>query len=207
MSSSPTYLDPIVIPLITGETVLDVACGYGRWANLIRSNFWEAGLESPPQVDGFDAFENNVTFCRGQGSYRSVWHQKLPGPLEGKWDTVLACEIIEHLPPEHVAEAFEVLEAAANKRVIFSTPNFSNLRGGLDTLCGYNDYEAHLSYVPRTEFLRRGYKVIGAGFGNPESLITRALWKLDPRTVFWFQSLSRLFPSLGHATVAYKDIA
>jgi hypothetical protein len=47
----------------SAETVLDVACGYGRWGCLIRSNFWEAGLSRPPDVDGMDAFE---------GEYRSV---------------------------------------------------------------------------------------------------------------------------------------
>ena len=49
MSSSPSYLDPIILPLIIGESVLDVGCGYGRWGNLIQSNFWEAGLSSPPK--------------------------------------------------------------------------------------------------------------------------------------------------------------
>ena len=205
MSSSPTYLDPIVIPLIKGETVLDVGCGYGRWANLIRSNFWEAEMAKPPLVDGFDAFENNVEFCRGQNAYREVWQHLLPEPLSGKWDTVLACEIIEHIPQEQTASAIAALEAVAAKRIIFSTPNFPNYRGGLDTIVGYNEYEAHVSYVSRAEFRRRGYRVVGAGFGNPESLLTRGLWKLDRRTTQWFQSVSRLFPSLGTATVAYKD--
>jgi hypothetical protein len=56
MSSLPSYLDPIILPLIVGETVLDSACGYGRWGNLIQSNFWEAGLSEYPKIDGFDAF-------------------------------------------------------------------------------------------------------------------------------------------------------
>ena len=72
MSSSPTFLDPVIIPLIVGETVLDVACGYGRWGNLIQSNFWEAGLNKPPEVDGFDGFLPNVEFCSNKNCYRKV---------------------------------------------------------------------------------------------------------------------------------------
>src|SRR5438552_1358311 len=96
MSSSASYLDPVVLPLIVGESVLDVACGYGRWCHLIQSNYWEAGLSQPPVVDGFDAFEPNVAHCRRSGCYRKLWQQTLPSALDGTWDTVLACEVIEH---------------------------------------------------------------------------------------------------------------
>ena len=84
MSSSATFLDPIVIPLIVGDSVLDVGCGYGRWGGLIRSNFWEAGLTRPPVVDGFDAFVPNVALSESTGTYRRVWHQRLPGAIDGQ---------------------------------------------------------------------------------------------------------------------------
>src|SRR5687768_10925265 len=109
MSSSPSFLDPVILPLIIGETVLDVGCGYGRWGFLIRSNFWEAGLAAPPTVDGFDAFEPNVELCARSGSYRRVWHQRMPSPLPGSWDTVLACEIIEHIDQSEVEHVLNVL--------------------------------------------------------------------------------------------------
>src|SRR5262249_36773399 len=138
MSSSPSFLDPIVLPLLKGDTVLDAACGYGRWGNLIRTNFWEAGLKEPPAIDGFDAFEPNLELCTRGGAYRNVWRHTLPSPLPGQWDTVLACEIIEHLPEADATRAIDVLEQAARRRVIFSTPNWHYLRGGGDTIVGYN---------------------------------------------------------------------
>jgi 2-polyprenyl-3-methyl-5-hydroxy-6-metoxy-1,4-benzoquinol methylase len=206
MSSSPTYLDPIVIPLVIGETVLDVGCGYGRWANLIHSNFWEAGLLKPPQVDGLDAFQPNVDFCTAQGRYRNVWYQELPSQITGSWDTVLACEIIEHLAQDKVEEMLKTLESVAKKRIIVSTPNFPYYRTGGDTILGFNDFEAHLSYLSRDFFRHQGYKIIGAGFGNPRNLIFRAVRKINLNFRLAWQSLPVLFPALGESIVAYKDI-
>ncbi|MEQ8971689.1 MAG: methyltransferase domain-containing protein [Coleofasciculus sp. C1-SOL-03] len=206
MSSSPTYLDPIILPLLSGATVLDVGCGYGRWGHLIQSNFWEAGLTEPPQVDGFDAFLPNVEFCSKHSCYRKVWHQVMPSPLTGTWDTVLACEFIEHIEQKAVEEVIEILEGAAKKRVIFSTPNWPYYRGGGDTILGYNDLEAHLSYVSRDFFGRRGYTLIGAGFGNPTNLVVRAVKKLKFSWEPALQSIPRMFPKLGHSLVAYKNI-
>ncbi|GAA6621796.1 class I SAM-dependent methyltransferase [Scytonema sp. NUACC26] len=207
MSSSPLYLDSIVVPLITGDTVLDVGCGLGRWGNLIQSNYWEAQLNKPPLVDGVDAFQANVEYCSLQKCYRTVWHQVMPSPLEDKWDTVLACEIIEHIEQEKVESFLNILEKAANKRVIISTPNYPCFREGSETIVGFNDFEAHLSYVSsRDDFRRRGYKLVGGGLRKwtkypglfVEQLI--APWKLG------FESISKLIPFLADSIVAYKDL-
>jgi 2-polyprenyl-3-methyl-5-hydroxy-6-metoxy-1,4-benzoquinol methylase len=206
MSSSPTFLDPIVIRLLLGDSVLDVGCGYGRWGSLIRSNFWEASLAAPPTVDGIDAFGPNVDMCLKQGCYRKVWQHVLPQSIEGKWDTVLACEVIEHVPQADVDRSFAVLEASAQRRIIISTPNFPDYRPGGETLTGINDYEAHRSYVSRDEFSRRGYTIVGAGFGNQSIELTQAIIKFNPSLVETLQSLSRAFPVLAHTIVAYKDM-
>jgi 2-polyprenyl-3-methyl-5-hydroxy-6-metoxy-1,4-benzoquinol methylase len=206
MSSSASFLDPIILPLIVGETVLDVGCGYGRWGHLIRTNFWEAWLPSAPAVDGFDAFEGNVEACRRYGGYRRVWQQQLPSPLEGRWDTVLACEVIEHLPPEHVDDVITQLESVAARRIIFSTPNWPYFRGGDDTAYGYNEFEAHHSYVSRDTFKRRGYAIEGAGFGlNPTLRITRLVRRLGLSGAL--ELLPRRIPAWGDVIVAHKNLA
>jgi 2-polyprenyl-3-methyl-5-hydroxy-6-metoxy-1,4-benzoquinol methylase len=206
MSSSPTYLDPIVIPLLKGDTVLDVGCGYGRWCHLIRSNFWEAGMEKPPIVDGLDAFEANVEYCQRQNSYRQVWQQVLPTPLSGQWDTILACEMIEHIAQDKVEETVEILEKAARQRIIFSTPNWPAFRGGDETIVGYNDYEAHLSYLSRDFFRKRGYKLIGGGFGNPSNFLSKVIKGLVYPWRSMLESVPRILPVFGNSLIAYKDI-
>jgi 2-polyprenyl-3-methyl-5-hydroxy-6-metoxy-1,4-benzoquinol methylase len=191
------------MPLIVGETVLDVGCGMGRWGALIETNYWEAGLPAPPAVDGCDAFASNVEHCRRRGAYRRVWEQTMPSALDGTWDTVLACEVIEHVPGEQVVETLGRLEAVAGRRVIVSTPNSPSFRGGHDTPLGFNPLEAHVSYVPRRMLAERGYRIYGAGFGQYDSRL--ALWAKGWGIRRSLTSLPYRFPRLAETIVAIRD--
>ena len=206
MSSSPCFLDPVIIPLIRGESVLDVGCGYGKWAHLIQTNFWEAGLSKPPIIDGFDAFEPNIELCSKSNCYRKTWIQKMPSAISGEWDTVLACEFIEHINQNCVDEVVNILESVTKKRIIISTPNWPYFREGGDTKVGFNDFEAHLSFIPRKYFTDRGYKVFGAGFRNPLNYFHRVMNKLNISLEFFLESIPRRLPSIASLIVAYKDM-
>jgi SAM-dependent methyltransferase len=208
VSSSPSYLDPVVLRLLVGETVLDVGCGYGRWGSLIRSNYWESGLDAPPAVDGFDAFEPNVELCRRSGAYRNVWQQRLPSALEGSWDTVLACEVIEHLEQAEVEAAVATLEAAARRRIVFTTPNWRYDRSGGDTLVGYNEFEAHHAFVSRRFFRQRGYSLARAGYGNQVRGARGKAGEIGGSVSLRqaLQAVPRMLPFLATTLVAYKDL-
>ena len=205
MSSSWSYLDPVILPLITGESVLDVGCGMGRWGALIETNYWEARLQTAPVVDGCDAFAANVAHCRRRGTYRRVWEQTLPSRLDGTWDTVLAVELIEHVPTELIDETMALLEDAAARRVIISTPNSPAFREAHETPLGFNPSEAHVSYVPRTALVERGYKVYGAGFGRYDSRL--ALWAKGRGIRRALNSLPYRLPRIAETLVAVKDVA
>jgi hypothetical protein len=163
-------------------------------------------MAAPPEVDGFDAYAPNVEACQQSHFYRRVWHQELPSALSGSWDTVLASEILEHLPPEAIEPTLAILEGAAKRRVILTTPNFPCLRPGHETILGFNRYEAHLSQIHRRDLARRGYRITGAGFGNPESRARRISSRLPVQPHFVLESISRLIPWLSTQIVAYKDV-
>lgn len=206
MSSSPCFLDPIVVPLIRGKTMLDVGCGYGRWGCLVHTNYWETVDAAPLEVDGFDAFEPNVGLCQGRGVYRRVWHQQLPSAIDGRWDTVLACEILEHLEQDHVDGVLAELERVAARRIICTAPNWPYYRGGSETIVGFNEFDAHKAHIPREVFLDRGYRLIGAGFGNPYHPVVQAMQSVEGEWKAALEFLPRLLPELAHTIVACRDL-
>jgi hypothetical protein len=129
---------------------------------------------------------------------------------ERAFDTVLASEIIEHLPPDQVDRFLESLQRTARTRVIITTPNFSCIRGGSDSPLGHNPLDAHLGYVSIQYLKERGFAVHGAGFGNRTYLRTRIFVKLVrifgcKNPTVWFSGFSYYWPRLGTCIVAYRD--
>jgi hypothetical protein len=211
MSSSPSFLDPVVLPLIRGSCVLDVACGFGRWGCLMRSNYFEWGLSDPPVVDAVDAFAPNVDYAKKLNVYRKVWQAKLPCEFpRNMYSTILASEVLEHLPQQQVEETLKEFESAAVNRVIITTPNFECLRGGGESFVGMNEFDHHLSFITPAFLRKRGYHIFGAGFGNPRTirlkLVVHTLRLLGMRDFSILSSMTKNLPSLAHTTVAVKDI-
>ncbi len=80
------------------------------------------------------------------------------------FDTVIACELIEHLLAEKGPVFIAELKRVARECVIVSTPTFPCLRGGNETLDGFNPYEAHQHIYGYDEFAALGFtRIIGVG--------------------------------------------
>jgi 2-polyprenyl-3-methyl-5-hydroxy-6-metoxy-1,4-benzoquinol methylase len=177
----------------------------------MRTNYFEFGMTEPPIVDGLDAYEPNVRHARSLGVYRSIWSAELPCELtEDAYSTVLASEVLEHLPPEKIDTVLDELESAAKERVVVTTPNWSCLRKGAETFVGFNQFESHLSFISPERLALRGYSIQGAGIGNPRTTAARLLGRIlgllgitDSGALY---SLSKRIPSIAHTIVAFKDV-
>ena len=168
MATSPLEFDPIVLPKIRGHTVLDVGCGYGKWGFLIKKYFWitvDGNATSSPRVFGIDKYLPGLNELRKHQVYDGLaWTDAVLLPFGSKeFDTVVATEVIEHIPKDKGALLLSELERVARHCIIISTPATREIRGGLDGLYGYNPYEAHVSCWRPTELTRMGFRCYGVG--------------------------------------------
>lgn len=167
MGYSPLELDPVVLPLVEGATVLDLGCGFGHWGHLLRTHYHSDDPGLAARVTGVDIHPGNVAFCRSTGVYHAL---ECTDALEflarqgaRAFDTVIATELIEHLPKQGGERLLDELARVAGRVAVLSTPNWEYLRPGAATMTGYNEHEAHVSSWTADEFRRRGYTVRGVG--------------------------------------------
>lgn len=189
MSTSPLCLDPYVINNVIGDRFLDVGCGHGKWGFLIKKyRIPEAGGRI--YVAGVDLRESSVAALQGGAIYDEV---KLADacalPYADKsFDSVIACEIIEHLVAERGALLINELRRVARHCVVVSTPNNAGLRKGTDI------FEDHQSSYTLKAFKALGFtQVIGLGMLHLPS------WKLG----YYFSSLGLAFPSRSSYLLGY----
>ncbi|HVM43955.1 MAG TPA: class I SAM-dependent methyltransferase [Gemmatimonadales bacterium] len=167
MGYSPLDLDPVVLPLVAGKTVLDLGCGFGHWGHLLRTHYFSDDPQKAARITGVDIHDGNVAFCRRTGTYDELGCadalEFLARQPAAAFDTIIATELIEHLPkPSGEKLLAEVVRVAA-KMAILSTPNWEYLRPGAMTMTGFNEHEHHVSAWRPAEFRRRGFTVRGVG--------------------------------------------
>jgi 2-polyprenyl-3-methyl-5-hydroxy-6-metoxy-1,4-benzoquinol methylase len=164
---SPLELDPVVLPLVAGRTVLDLGCGFGHWGHLLRTHYHSDDPAQAARVTGVDIHQGNVDFCASTGVYEALACADALDYLlrqpPGCFDTVIATELIEHLPKDAGRRLLAETARVAARITIVSTPNWEYLRPGALTMTGYNEHEHHVSSWTAFELRRRGFTVLGVG--------------------------------------------
>ena len=167
MGYSPLELDPVVLPLVAGKTVLDLGCGYGHWGHLLRTHYFSDDPARTARITGVDIHEGNVAFCRSTGVYDELGCadavEFLGRQPAAAFDTIIATELIEHLPKAAGERLLGEIIRVAARAAVLSTPNWKYLRPGAATMTGYNEHEHHVSWWTAAEFRRAGFTVRGVG--------------------------------------------
>jgi len=200
--SSALELIPLVLPMLTGYTVLDVGCGRGKWGYLIRVQWWctkDGKVENEPEyLVGVDVYLPFLETVKRHQVYDDVIlcdAARLPFKNHS-FDSVLASDILEHLPKEKGKSLLFNIDRISRRTAVITTPHFVRKRPG--HLCpeGYNPYEAHLSNWSIKKLRSLGYVVFGAGFLLLSLFSARLNALLTP--------ISHMFPTLSAHLVAVK---
>lgn len=193
MSTSPLCFDAYVVNNLKGASVLDVGCGHGKWGYLLKK------YRDPDQalyVAGIDMFEPHVEALRSEGVYDEVVvgnATSLPYP-DKSFDCAVACEVLEHLTQEQGEILIAELKRVTRKAFVVTTPSFSCLRGGGQTLDGFNEFEAHKAFYSLKGFRELGFtQVIGVGH------LKLRPWKLAVA----FASLGLYFPNFSRYLMGF----
>jgi SAM-dependent methyltransferase len=204
--SSKTQLIPLVTSTIPNSqilTTLDCGCGFGKWANILRTHL--PSLANTYMV-GLDIFKGNLRFCKKYGAYDDLILADIKHlPFKDDCvDLIVACEVIEHIKKKDGVIFLKELERMANGRILISTPNGSWPDNPIVYQDGsVNIYETHQSAWYVHDFSSRGYHVHAIGIRismGSAPLFQQIMAGLD-FLLFpaWF------FPSVGRHLMAYKD--
>jgi SAM-dependent methyltransferase len=154
--SSSYFLDPFIVEFV-GEhtTVLDLACGKGKWGFLLKTSYREAEY-----VVGLDMWKPNLEVAKKHYDgvvLANVTH--LPFK-DNSLEEGLACEVLEHLSKEDGNKMLNELERVVQKKIIVSTPHQMLEQDEIES----NPYEIHKTAWSVGELRKLGYKVYGIQF-------------------------------------------
>ena len=103
----------------TGRRALEIGCGYGYVTDLLARQGYDAtGVDIAPH-----AIERASRECGGPSTHFAVWDAEQAAPFEGRFDLLVALEVIEHLDhPEEALSAWSELVVPGGA-VVCTTPN------------------------------------------------------------------------------------
>jgi len=200
--SSPLELIPVTLPLIRGSTIIDIACGRGKWGYLLRVQWWctkNGTLDAEPKyLVGIDIFKPFLETVKRYHVYDDVVlcdAAMLPF-RSSSFDSVLASEVIEHLDKMQGMSLLNEMHRIAKRIEIVTTPNILRRREGLVTPEGFNPYEKHVTRWTVRELRSHGFTIYGVGFLFFSIFSSRLNALLSP--------ISFLIPQLGSHLIAVK---
>lgn len=143
-------LDEVVLDFVKGLKVLDVGCGGGKWGHLIKVHSIFLSVKEP-KIVGTDI--SSAYFCKVKHIYDSIIksHATYLPFRRNSFDTVLACEVIEHMPRREGFKLIAECERVAKEVAIFTTPPPRTV--------GHSS--EHISSWKPSDFRKLGYKVYG----------------------------------------------
>jgi len=161
--SSPPELDAVVLRLIDGQTILDLACGLGKWGCLIRTSL--SALEKTSMqkeyIIGTDLFLPHLLRAKYLRVYDdTIQHHISYLPFRDKsLDVVLAAEVIEHLTPENGYLLLKEMERVSRKTVIVTTPTPRVVFSGETNRIMFSPYDKHITSWRIRDFKKLGFRV------------------------------------------------
>ena len=181
--ASAEVIVPIVVGLLSPESVLDVGCGRGTWLSV----FQDAGVAQILGVDGPHIVAADLDIPSDAFIAQDL---SQPFGLDRRFDLAVSLEVGEHLPSE-VAPAFVASLVAHAPAVLFSAA--IPFQGGAGHVTErWPSFWADL-------FAVHGYV--------PVDVVRPAVWG-DERVAFWYAQNVVLYVDKNHADIeAIRDQA
>jgi ubiquinone/menaquinone biosynthesis C-methylase UbiE len=194
-------LDEVVLGFVKGGKVLDVGCGLGKWGNLIKVHSVVFSARrghltdvQEPEITGIDI---SLAYLRkARHVYDTVvkCHGAHLPYRKNSFDTVVASEIIEHIPRHEGFKLIAECERVARKVAIITTPPPRTVSLSPEHISSWKD----------SDFRKLGYKLYGV----------RCYPRLASKNIliqfliaFIIGPLSYWFPKLSSDMVAVKFLS
>ena len=186
-------LDEVVVEFVEGRRVLDVACGRGKWGHLVRIyRDWPRRGKSIRCSSALDSIKIvGVDLSRQELSeVRNIYDAIIECDgvclpfRDNSFDTVIAAEVIEHIPKPRALRLMSECERVANRVVIISTPPPRTVRMSPE----------HISSWKPSDFRRIGYRVYGVRsyplFASDNIVVQSLIAFIMGPLSYWFPELS-----------------
>jgi len=199
-----SYLRWLQNDLADCDSILELGCGS-------NSPLLKIGLGRI--IDAVDIFAPYIDKHNKAGNYHScsladILTMPLIPELEKAYDAVVICDVLEHLPKDKVLDIdlLSAIEKVARKKIILFTPNGFVENEEIDD----NRYQEHLSVWEPSDYICRGYKVVGST-GLRFLLGKGSLPKYHPYAIFQIltiltQPLVYKHPKLALHSYAVKEL-